>query len=243
MSDIRRYESIDALSAAAADEWAALAKAAVTARGAFHVALSGGSTPKRLFGLLAAMGKDALPWDRIHLWWGDERNVPPDHEKSNYRMTKQALLDPLGLGDNVHRIHGEQAASDAARAYREQLATLPQHDGWPVFDYVMLGMGPDGHTASLFPRSAALDNVTDWVVANEVDSPLTGGKSMRITLTAPALNHGREIRFLVGGADKAEPLRQVLVGDRDPKTYPAQLIRPSAGHLAWFVDHAAAARL
>lgn len=243
MSDIRRYESIDALSAAAADELIALAKAGVRERGAFHVALSGGSTPKKLFELLAAKGRAAAPWDQIHLWWGDERNVPPDHEKSNYRMTKQALLDPLGLGDHVHRIHGEQAAADAARAYREELAALPQGDGWPVFDYVMLGMGPDGHTASLFPRSPALDNVTDWVVANEVDSPLTGGKSTRITLTAPALCHGREIRFLVAGANKAEPLQQVLAGDRDPKTYPSQLIRPTAGHLAWFVDHAAAARL
>jgi len=242
MADIRRFDSIDALSAAAADELIALAAAAVRDRGVCHVALSGGSTPKRLFQLLAAKGRAAAPWDHIHLWWGDERNVPPDHADSNYRMTKEALLDHVvPRASNIHRIHGEKPAEEAARMYREELKQVGE--GWPVFDYVMLGMGPDGHTASLFPNSPGLDNVTDVVIANPVDSPLTKGKATRITLTATALDHGRQIRFLIAGADKADPLWHVLEGGRDPKTYPAQLIRPIVGHLAWLVDRAAAAKL
>lgn len=241
--DIRTFDSIDALSAAAADELIAIAVDAVRERGACHVALSGGSTPKRLFQLLAQRGRAAAPWDHIHLWWGDERNVGPDHADSNYRMTKEHLIDPLGL-TQVERIEGELAAGEAAARYAAKLDRLrPAPGQFPVFDYVMLGMGPDGHTASLFPRSPALGMISETVVANPVDSPLTKGATTRITLTANALNWGRQLRFLAAGADKAEPLWQVLRGPRDPQTYPAQLIRPHAGHLAWFVDRAAAAKL
>jgi 6-phosphogluconolactonase len=243
--DLRRFESIEALSAAAADELVRLAEEAVAARGVFHVALSGGSTPKKLFQILAHRGRKAAPWDHMHLWWGDERNVPPDHPDSNYRMTKENLIDPLGLDDkHVHRIRGEATADEAAAEYRKALCA-ELGEGWPQFDYVMLGMGPDGHTASLFPHSPALDNVSETVTANEVDSPLTKGKSTRITMTAPALNWGRQIRFLIGGGDKADPLWEVLEGARDPKLYPSQLITPmtaDSGHLAYYVDHAAARR-
>lgn len=243
MAEVRTFDSIDALSAAAADELLAIAAAAVAERGVAHVALSGGSTPKRLFQLLAQKGRDAAPWDHIQLWWGDERSVGPEHADSNFRMTKENLLDPLKL-TRFERIEGEVEPADGAKRYGDKLAKLAPAEGqWPVFDYVMLGMGPDGHTASLFPNSPALDNVTDVVVANPVDSPLTKGPTTRITLTAPALNWGRQIRFLVAGADKAEPLWHVLRGPRDPKTYPSQLIKPSSGHLAWFVDKAAAAKL
>jgi 6-phosphogluconolactonase len=184
-----------------------------------------------------------MPWDQVHLWWGDERCVGPDHADSNYRMTKENLIDPLGI-KNVTRIEGELDPAEAARKYKASLAQLaPAPSQWPVFDYVMLGMGSDGHTASLFPNSPALGVTSEIVVANEVDSPLTKGKATRITLTASALNWGRKIRFLVAGADKADALWQVLRGPRDPQTYPAQLIKPIAGHLAWFVDRAAAAKL
>jgi 6-phosphogluconolactonase len=243
MVEVRRFDSIDALSAAAAEELIAIAGEAVRARGVAHIALSGGSTPKRLFQLLAAKGRDAAPWDQIHLWWGDERTVGPDHADSNFRMTKESLLDALKL-TKFQRIEGEKEPRESAKQYGDKLTELAPGDGqWPVFDYVMLGMGPDGHTASLFPNTPALDNVTDVVVANPVDSPLTKGATTRITMTATALNWGRHIRFLVAGADKAEPLWHVLKGPRDPKTYPSQLIKPFDGHLAWLVDKAAAAKL
>jgi 6-phosphogluconolactonase len=243
MAEVRTFDSIDALSAAAADELISIATAAVAARGVAHVALSGGSTPKRLFQLLAQKGREAAPWDQIHLWWGDERTVGPDHADSNFKMTKDSLLDPLKL-TKFQRIEGEKDPKDSAKQYGDKLAALKgDNERWPVFDYVMLGMGPDGHTASLFPNTPALDNVTDVVVANPVDSPLTKGPTTRVTLTATALNWGRQIRFLVAGADKAEPLWQVLRGPRDPKSYPSQLIKPCAGHLAWYVDRAAAAKL
>jgi 6-phosphogluconolactonase len=158
-------------------------------------------------------------------------------------MTKEALLDPLEL-KNFHRIQGEIDPKQAAAAYVKELAPVHAEGAqWPQFDYVMLGMGPDGHTASLFPNTPALDATSEVVVANPVDSPLTKGPTTRITLTANALNWGRKIRFLVAGADKAEPLWQVLRGPRDPKTYPSQLIKPVTGEMAWLVDRAAAAKL
>lgn len=241
--DLRTFDSIDALSEAAADELIAIINEAVAARGVCHVALSGGSTPKRLFQILAKRGPSAVPWNQVHLWWGDERTVAPDHADSNYRMTKESLLDPLSLA-NVERIEGEGDPVAAAKAYGAKLDKLkPDAAQFPVFDYVMLGMGPDGHTASLFPHTPALDATSEVIVANPVDSTLTKGPTTRITLTATTINWGRQIRFLVAGADKAEPLWQVLRGPRDPKTYPAQLIRPIEGHLAWFVDRAAASKL
>jgi 6-phosphogluconolactonase len=243
VGSVRRFADLDALSRAAADELAAIARAAVADRGTCSLALSGGSTPKRLFQLLAQRGRDALPWDHIELWWGDERTVPPDHADSNYRMTREALLDPLGLAaSHVHPIDGALADHDAAaHAYERALVTALGSP--PVFDLVLLGMGPDGHTASLFPGSPALAETTRWVVANPVTSPLVHGSTTRITLTAPALNAARKIWFLVAGADKATTLVQILEGPRDPTRYPSQLIAPHSGNLVWFVDAAAAASL
>jgi 6-phosphogluconolactonase len=240
---IRRFDDLDALSHAAADELATLVRGAVVDRGACSIALSGGSTPQRLFRLLAAAGNDALPWEHVDLWWGDERTVPPDHAESNYRMAREALIEPLGLAaSHVHRIAGELADHDAcARAYSRDLVTALGSP--PTFDLVLLGMGPDGHTASLFPGSPALDETSRWVVANLVTSPLVHGTATRITLTAPALNAARHIRFLVAGADKAAALAQVLEGEHDPARYPSQLIAPSAGDVVWFIDAAAASAL
>jgi len=240
---IRRFEDLDALSHAAADELAELVRAAVVDRGTCSVALSGGSTPRRLFQLLAQAGGDALPWEHVDLWWGDERAVPPDHAESNYRMTREALIDPLGLAaSHVHRIAGELADHDAAaRTYSRELVTALGSP--PTFDIVLLGLGPDGHTASLFPGSPALGETSRWVVANPVTSPLVHGSAIRITLTAPALNAARHIRFLVAGADKAAALAQVVEGARDPARYPAQLIAPDTGDLAWLIDAEAAAQL
>jgi 6-phosphogluconolactonase len=242
-SAVRRFADLDALSRDAADELAAIARAAVVHRGTCSIALSGGATPRRLFQLLAQDGRDALPWEHVDLWWGDERTVPPEHADSNYRMAREALIDPLGLpASHVHRIAGELADHEAcARSYaRELVAALGSP---PIFDLVLLGMGPDGHTASLFRGSPALAETTRWVVANPVVSPLVYGSATRITLTAPALCAARHIRFLVAGADKAASLARVLEYPHDPERYPAQLIAPQGGDLAWLVDAAAAAGL
>jgi 6-phosphogluconolactonase len=241
---VRTFPDLDALSYAAADDLRAIATAAIAARGACHVALSGGSTPRRLFQVLAEIGKtgtDALPWAGIHLWWGDERTVPPDHPDSNYGMARTHLIEPLGLApERVHRIEGEREPSAAAAADYER-ALVSQLGAPPVLDLVWLGMGPDGHTASLFPGSPAVGELQRWVVANPVDSPLTKGKTTRITLTAPAINAARFVRFLVAGGDKADRVREVIEGPRGK--YPSQLIQPTSGDLAWFLDTAAAARL
>ena len=238
MSAVRTFPDLDALSRAAAEELGVVARQAIAARGTCHVALSGGSTPKRLFQVLAALGRAALPWDRIELWWGDERCVPPDHPDSNFRMTREHLLEPLGL-TRVHRIEAERDPVAAADDYERAL--VGALGAPPVLDLVWLGMGPDGHTASLFPGSPAVGERQRYVVANPVDSPVAHGKAVRITLTLPALNAARRVRFLVAGADKAERLHEVIEGP--PGKYPSQLVQPSGGDLAWLVDTAAAARL
>ena len=238
---LRIFEGLDELSRAAADDLQTIARAAVAEYGSCSVALSGGSTPKRLFQLLAAMGPDALPWDHIELWWGDERAVPPDHADSNYRMAREALIEPLGLSaDHIHRFRAELADHDAA-AVSYELELTGALGTPPVVDLVLLGMGPDGHTASLFPGSPALTEKRRFVVANSVDSPLTKGPTTRLTLTAPAIKAARHTRFLIAGADKADALAKVLEGPRNPTRYPSQLI--TGTDLVWFLDRAAASQL
>jgi len=229
------FADLDALSRAAADDFTALVSS--TDR-TFHVALSGGSTPKKLFDELVHRGRAALPWERIELWWGDERCVPPDHPDSNYGMTKQHLIDPLELDPaKIHRLEGErapiQAAADYARALVSALGAPP------VFDLVWLGMGPDGHTASLFPHSAGVRDKTSYVIANAVDSPLTKGPATRLTITLPVIDAAHHVRFLVGGADKADTLAQVARGPSE--LYPSSLV--TAADLVWFIDRAAGAKL
>jgi 6-phosphogluconolactonase len=240
---VRKLPDLDAVSRAAADDLAALARVAVAARATCNIALSGGQTPRRLFQRLAERGRAALPWDDIELWWSDERTVPPDHADSNYRIAREALIDPLGISpSHVHRMAGELPDHDAAaRACEDELTSALGTP--PVLDLVLLGLGPDGHTASLFPGSPALHATDRWVVANPVTSPLVHGTTTRLTLTAPAVNAARHVWFLVAGADKAAALAQVLEGPRDPEHYPAQLIAPANGTLVWFVDEAAAAQL
>jgi 6-phosphogluconolactonase len=232
---VLRFATPELLARAAADQLAALVHA--TPR-TVHVALSGGSTPKKLFDVLAQRGRDFLPWDRVELWFGDERCVPPDHPDSNYGMAKQHLLDPLELDPaRVHRMEGERDPDAAAAAYEQlMIDRLGTH---PELDFDLLGMGPDGHTASLHPGSAGLYETTRWVIANHVDSPLAGGKAVRITLTPPALNAAKHTRFLVAGADKAATLAKVIEGPKG--LFPSQLVQ--GGDVAWLVDDAAAAQL
>jgi len=242
---IRRLPDAEAVSRAAAQDFAELARAAMEERGRFCVALSGGSTPRRMYELLAEGPRWAqLDWRRVEFFWGDERGVPPEHPESNYGMAAAVLLGKLGIApERIHRMAGELAdPAEAAARYQEELARVfatPTDAPPPIFDLILLGMGPDGHTASLFPYGQALTERTRWVVGYTVARL---GKP-RITLTPPILNRAAELRVLVTGADKAGVLREALEGTRDPERLPVQLVVPEAGRLVWLVDRAAAASL
>jgi 6-phosphogluconolactonase len=219
------------------------ARHAIASRGRFLLTLSGGSTPQPVYELLAtAPFATRIEWPRVHVFWGDERCVPPDHRDSNYRMAREALLDHVPLPPaHVHRIRGEDEPARAATDYEQLLHQLlgsqevsPEHS----FDLVLLGMGADGHTASLFPGSAAAAETQRWVVASPGPQP----ESWRVTLTQVPLNAAREVMFLVSGADKAERLKEVLE-DRRADPLPAQLIVPKCGALHWMIDAGAAKQL
>ena len=222
----------------AARRFAELAEAFTNDAGRFTVALSGGSTPKAMFQTLAdKLFADALPWRSIYFFWGDERCVPPDHADSNYRMTYEALLSKVPIPrENIFRIPAEDEDHQRAAAnYSEALRTFFAAER-PSLDLVFLGMGADGHTASLFPGTTALCINDRIAAANYVDKL----QSWRITLTADSINRARNIIFLVAGADKATALKEVIGGPRNPEQYPSQLIEPSHGALMWMVDEAAA---
>jgi 6-phosphogluconolactonase len=227
------------LARTAAQEFHRAAESAVQERGRFSVALSGGNTPRAIYSLLASEHKE-LPWDRIHIFFGDERHVPPDHPDSNFRMASEALLSKVPMPEkNIHRIHAELDAETAAAEYDQQLVNffhLSDHD-WPRFDLIFLGIGEDGHTASLFPGSKALIETSRKVLANWVEK----FKTFRITLTLPVLNHAAEVVFLVSGAGKAQILSEVL--RPGVKKYPAQSVQPENGRLLWLVDQDAGSLL
>jgi 6-phosphogluconolactonase len=211
----------------------------------YSIALSGGSTPRRLYTLLAADTQlnIQIPWKRIHFFWGDERHVPSDHSDSNYRMAFEALLSRVPVpATNIHRIRAENP--DARKAAEDYVRDIHRffditNGDMPQFNCVLLGMGPDGHTASLFPDSAALGEEKRPVVASRVEK----FDSFRITMTVPVLNNADLILFLVSGAEKAGALKAVLEGDAAPDRYPARLIQPSRGALIWFLDRSAASSL
>lgn len=241
--EIRKLTTPQELFAAAAEEVVRAAEEAVAARGRFTIALSGGSTPKSLFNLLATNARTTLPWDRMFFFWGDERHVPPTDAESNYRMADEAMLSkiPVAAG-NVFRIATENPdAAAAADAYEQTLRRFFQlgPGEFPRFDLILLGMGPDGHTASLFPGTAALQEKSRLVVANWVEKL----KASRITLTLPVLNAARCVAFLVSGTDKADALKAVLEGDAPGEQYPSKLVKPTDGKLIWLVDRAAASGL
>lgn len=235
------YKNADELAQAAAERFVQSARDAIAARGLFSVALSGGNTPKRVYSLLARDDfKARIEWSKVHLFFGDERCVPPDHSESTYRMVLETLVSHVPIpSENVHRIRGEDEPKQSARLYEAELKVFFAGASWHRFDLVLLGMGEDGHTASLFPGTAALDEQIAWVVANWVEKLRT----YRITLTLPAINAAANVVFLVIGSDKAERLAEVINGPFDPKRIPAQLIEPTDGKLVWLVDAAAAALL
>jgi 6-phosphogluconolactonase len=237
--EIRILNTSADLFQAAANEFAKLASDAVSRQGRFCVALSGGSTPKGLYALLATM--PSIPWDKVCFFWGDERHVPPDSPESNYRMANETLLAKISAHpENVFRIYAEEKNADvAARAYEQTIRTffhLPAGE-FPRFDLILLGTGPEGHAASLFPGSSALEETTRLVVANWVDKFHT----YRITFTLPVLNRAACVLFLVSGADKAPIVHEVLENPR--ADLPAQKVRPIDGRLIWMLDRPAASAL
>lgn len=235
----------DALAKEAAERFIAIAKSTVARTGRFTVALSGGSTPNLLYALLAADPyRSSFPWRHTHAFWGDERCVPPDHPDSNFGMAKVTLLDRVPIPtDQVHRMQAERDDLDVvARQYEAEVAwtfAIRRTGEPPAFDLILLGLGPDGHTASLFPYTEAIRETRRWVTRNYIPAL----KTNRLTLTAPILNRGATVLFLVSGANKARILHEVLEGPADPERLPAQLIRPVAGRLIWLVDRAAASQL
>ena len=230
------------VSRAAAELFAATASAAVSARGVARIAISGGSTPKAMFGLLASEFRERVPWAQVQLFWVDERCVAPDDPESNFGMTKAAMLDLVPLPEaNIHRMEGELDPEEAASRYESEIRNAFKLEGaeTPTFDLILLGLGPDGHTASLFPHTAGLDEMARICIANHVPQKDT----WRLTLTWPVIVAAREVAFLMEGAEKAAMVRTVWTGAYDPETYPAQLIRPASGKLTLLLDAAAAAGL
>jgi len=222
-----------ALYRAAAERVLDIGAHAIAARGAFHLALAGGATPQGLYALLSgAELSQRLDWPQVHLYFGDERAVPPDHADSNYRMVRESLLERLPAAPQVHRIAGELTPEQAAADYAAQLARHLPAGG---FDLILLGVGPDGHIASLFPGSDALNQRKQTVVADYVPKL----DSWRITLTYPVLNRARHVMLLVSGAHKADVLRHVLRNITHASPLPVEMLRPQ-GQLEWFVDAPAA---
>ena len=199
--------------------------------------LAGGSTPESTYQILAREYSDRIDWSKVYVFFGDERTVPPHHEDSNLKMASELLLDHVPVG-NVHRIRGELPPDEAAETYEEELRTFFRTEDVPRFDLILLGLGADGHTASLFPETSAIEVHDRWVVAN----PVPRLDTTRITLTIPVIDVARAVIFLVEGEDKAEALREILEGDADPRAYPAKLVQPPGGP-KWMVDQSAASLL
>jgi 6-phosphogluconolactonase len=242
------FADVKALTEAAAKRFAQLATEAVGEHGVFAVALSGGSTPKALYRLMAADQaiRSQIPWSKVYVFFGDERHVPPDHADSNFRMANEAMLQSLGTEQvHVHRVLSElPSASQAAAQYEEDLRDFFEPRGlldkdFPRFDLIFLGMGPDGHTASLFPNSSGLGETRRWVVANWVEKFQTD----RITMTFPVLNAAAEVILFVSGPEKAPLVAEVLQAKGGVDKYPVQMVRPRDGIKRWMMDALAAGSL
>lgn len=239
MAEIKIVPDQDALAEAAARYFVAAFQDAVRQQGRFRVALSGGSTPRRMHTLLASEPfAQQIDWSLVDVFWSDERCVPPDHPDSNYRMAHDTLLNfvPI-LASNIYRIPAELSPAGAAASYAKTLHTV--FTDAPRMDLLFLGMGDDGHTASLFPGTSALNEYDRWVVANYVEKLA----AWRITWTAAAINAAARIAFLVAGKEKSQRLHEVLRGAYDPQNLPSQLIKPENGELLWLIDQAAATAL
>jgi 6-phosphogluconolactonase len=241
MSNLTVYPDNPSFVNGAADFVAKLTTQAIAERGRFTIALSGGSTPHPIYARLATSGyKERIDWSKVHIFFGDERCVPPDDSRSNYRMAREALLDHVPLPpDNIYRIRGEDDPALAALLYEEQVQRFFRSPSVPAFDLILLGMGDNGHTASLFPGTAALRERVRWVVPQYVEVMTT----WRVTFTTALINAARHVAFMAEGAGKTDMLWNVLKGPYQPDVWPSQLIQPASGELHWLVDAAAASKV
>jgi 6-phosphogluconolactonase len=234
------FSDIDSLSHAAAERFVSLSRAAILLHGRFATALSGGSTPRRLYSLLGSSPYcEDIDWRKVHIFWVDERCVAPSHEDSNYRLAADTFLLKAAVpAENIHRIRGEDGPEIAAFEYQEELNIFFRRSQKKVFDLLILGAGVDGHTASLFPGSALLRERISDVVPVFLEKPMVS----RVTLTLPVLKQAAHVLFLVSGKDKADIVHEVLKSD-NREHYPAGLVQPVDGMLSWLIDKAAASRL
>ena len=240
MPEIRIYPS-DHLAGKAAIHWVELAQESVARRGRFSAVLAGGSTPKATYAKLANPDfSQRVDWTRVHVFWGDERCVPAVHPNSNYFMAYETWLRHVPIpAENIHRLPGEMDPQTAAAEYETTLRAFFAGEAIPQFDLVLLGLGDDGHTASLFPGTAAIDERERWVIGQYVEKLA----AWRLTLTPMAINGARDVTFLVSGLAKAPMLHQVLTAAYEPERLPAQVVRPAQGRVLWLVDEAAASQL
>ncbi|WP_207229333.1 6-phosphogluconolactonase [Ktedonosporobacter rubrisoli] len=239
---IATYPDVGTLSQEAARYIVRIAKESIATHGRFTIALSGGTTPKKLYGLLAEEPyRSQIDWALVEIFWSDERNVPPSSQDSNYYLAKEVLLDKVPLAEKqIHRMPGEDPDRDAAsQAYEADLRRTFGSAGIPAFDLIQLGMGPEGHTASLFPHQPSLHEQQRLIMPVDVPKP----PPPRLTFTPPLLNAAIHVLFLVTGAEKAEAVQAVLEGPHQPDEYPAQIVRPTQGEVTWMFDTAAAANL
>lgn len=236
------YRDKETLSRAAASYVARVARESIVTRGRFTIALSGGTTPKALYGLLGdAPYREQIDWRLVEIFWSDERCVPPDDSESNYALAHEQLLSKIQVPvSQVHRMPADQVDRDAASlTYTQEMQRVFSTSGVPSFDLLQLGMGPEGHTCSLFPHQPSLHEEARLVMPVSVPKPPPD----RLTFTPPLLNAARNVLFLVTGEEKAEAVQAVLEGDYNPDEYPAQIVRPPYGEVVWMMDTAAAARL
>ncbi len=236
------YPDIETISQQAATYVARIAREAIVTRGRFTIALSGGNTPKQLYGLLASEPYSSqIDWQLVEIFWSDERCVPPDAPESNYHMAQEVMLSRLSIPvAQVHRMPADRDNRDAAsQEYTQEMQRVFSTNGIPEFDLIQLGMGPEAHTASLFPHQPSLHEKERLVMPVSVPKPPPD----RLTFTPPILNAARNILFLATGADKADALQAVIEGPRNPDEYPAQIVRPPNGEVTWMVDKAIAQKI
>ncbi len=239
---VKIYSDIDTLSQEAARYVVRVASESITTHGRFTLALAGGSTPKKLYGLLASEPyRDQINWALTEIFWSDERCVPPDSEDSNYHLAQEVLLSKVPISAaQIHRMPADADDHDqASLTYIQEIQRVFGTNGIPSFDLLQLGMGPEGHTASLFPHQASLHEQTRLIMPVTVPKP----PPPRLTFTPLLLNAATHILFLVTGQDKADALQAVLEGEYNPDEYPAQIIRPTQGEVTWMLDPAAASKL
>ena len=240
--NIATFANLDTLSQQAAQYTVRLANQSIVTHGRFTIALAGGSTPKELYALLAAEPyRSQIDWTSVEVFWGDERCVPPDSEESNFRMAHEELLSKVPIpASQVHRMPADWPDLEAAsEAYTAEMRRTFGTDGIPSFDLIQLGLGPEGHTASLFPHQASLHEQQRLVMPVTTPKP----PPQRLTFTPPLLNTAQHVLFLVAGAEKADAVHAILEGEYQPDEYPAQIVRPPNGEVTWMLDAAAAGKL